>query len=116
MSFQREIEQRVAAETAVREQAEKNEEAQGKRDRFEEYQRLEKLLKMPEVAWLIEQFQRRVDQEREAALSIAIPPAEAEKARHRHSIAKELADFLPNKFAELKNRIFDENSQLTPEG
>lgn len=114
MSFEREMAQRVAAEDAVRLQEEKNQKAQEQRTRFEEYQRLEKLLKMPEVIWLLEQFQRRVDQERESALSVAVAPEEAERARQRHSIAKELTDMLPSKFTELKNRIFDENSQLTP--
>lgn len=112
-SFAREMQQRVEQEEAIRRDAAKLTEKQEQQARFEEYERMEKLMRMPEVKWLLEQFQARVNIEHDAALSIALAPAEAEKARHRHAIAKELCDLLPNRFNELKNSVFAEKPSET---
>lgn len=113
-SLARELEARSAAADALRIQEEKNKDAASKRERFEEFQKMEALMKMPEVKWLQEQYQMRVDQEREAALSISIPAEDADRARHRHHVAKELCDLLPNRYQELKNQVFAEEPKEIP--
>lgn len=113
-SLARELEARAAAADAFRAQEEKNKDAVSKRERFEEFQRLEALMRLPEVNWLQEQYQMRVDQEREAALSITLSDDDANKARHRHHVAKELCDLLPNRYQELKNQVYAEEPKEIP--
>lgn len=112
-NFALEMAQMAAQEEAIRKQQEEIAEKQEQHSRWEEFERLQKLMAMPEVTWLLEQFQQRVKIEHDAALSIAVPPTEAEKARHRHAIAKELADLLPNRFNEMKNAVFAEKPAET---
>lgn len=113
-SLARELEARSAADDALRIQEEKNQAAASKRERYEEFQRLEALMRLPEVKWLQEQYQMRVDQERAAALSIILSDDEANKARHRHHVAKELCDLLPTRYQELKNSVFAEEPKEIP--
>lgn len=114
MSLAREMQARVAADNALRAQEDKNKEAASKRERYEEFQKIEALMRLPEVKWLLEQFQMRVDQEREAALSVTIPAEDADRARHRHNVAKALCDLLPDRYAELKNQVFAEEPKEIP--
>lgn len=113
-NLDQEMKARVAADNALRAQEEKNKDAAAKRERYEEFQRLEALMRLPEVKWLQEQYQMRVDLEREAALSVTLSDDEANKARHRHSVAKALCDLLPDRYAELKNEVFAEEPKEIP--
>ncbi len=105
-NFQQEIEAKARADADAKKLEEAQAERAKKAEDFAYWEWLDRLVKNPDVQRLLAQFQRTVDTEREAALDTHRPAAEAEKARHRHDVAKEMAGWLALRHMQMKNTLF----------
>ncbi len=107
-TLHQELQRRVAADQEKAAQDALAVERAKKAAEIAEWERLERLAKNPDFQWLLDEFQKQVQIHHDAALDANASDDAANKARHRHKVAKDLHDMLASRHEQMKNRLFEE--------
>lgn len=107
-SLEQALEEKAQSEIAAQEKEKRAEEQNAKAQEFVKWERLDRLMASDDVKWLLGEMQVLVDAEQAKALNAGLPDPEANKARQRHDIAKELHDLLGKRHLQQKNSLFGE--------
>lgn len=104
------LQPRIAEEQTRKEHEATVAERQRRAEQYAHFERLDRLIKSPDVQWFLKQLEHRVTQEHDTALNVAATLEARNNAAQRHDIAKDMHTYLTREHRVYLTRVEDEKS------